>query len=903
MTDSSRRRAQVEPGAQLCPAEILSEEVIAECKEWETIQADTDTPMNYNCTNDEYLKTFTPGKYSGVVANYLSFNTNQSTPHFVTRAKLLENCTGGKINFAEATDIAEDPIKDIGSSMSVGSELHDAYLMIYSFTSEASSLGLLETLNDRIRASNNLLNYEDMYPKVRSMGEYRKEGKTNIDLLMADGDFFVPVVRIDLLERDDKPLPHTWEDLVELAKFYNGTDLNDDGIDDYGFCIYPRTGSGFNDAWIPELMYSTWATTDQTRGIQEGFFFDERTFEPRIGNGFENAMNIWKELWGNSADGCVTPNFVAGRCAIGLAPPGCHKSIFVGSKTGGVARRNETDGTVLTDENGEKLWEPKTKDGNYAEPYRLKPFGSLNVVNRKTGQFEECAPETCPKGERIPSNSDLLADDRARILVESPHVNKLINRVPFYWSGGYGTGIRKSASPEAKDLMWDFFVYVNTPITSKSDVVQPSWLDEWRYSQMAVDSEQYYIEAGYSTVAWKEHMQLMNWALGNEVNSALTLRLPGVLTYTRDVMLPEFTDYMDGKISMEDMQASVRQGWEDATASQGKLKQVQIYRASLGLDGLSEFELCQLHREEMDKKDNTVCVKYDPQETSSSTTVLVAVLVPILFVIFAVTFVWIYMDRKRRQSDSVWIIDKSDLKFHDPPEIAGRGTFGLVVKAEYRGTTVAVKRVIPPKDKLFRGSFLDAFPDAEEFESGECKNEASGRPGSGTGSVTTCSTMTGSTTTNGTGSLPVKTKRRITLDLIFDDKELEIGVNPIDLEAGRENKNYSPKRRPTMEHSVLSSVDTAVTLKKAGMASRSGTAGPSSKSIWGGFFGYKATEKSYEQLKQDFIVEMRLLSKLRHPCITTVCSFHFRVPPFPNKLSSPGALYTHRPFIILFGGA
>ena len=307
-------------------------------------------------------------------------------------------------------------------------------------------------------------------------------------------------------------------------------------------------------------------------------------------------------------------------------------------------------------------------------------------------------------------------------------MNKMINRVPFYWSGGYGTGIRKSASPEAKDLMWDFFVYVNTPITSKSDVVQPSWLDEWRYSQMAVDGEQYYIDAGYSTVAWKEHMQLMNWGLGNEVNSALTLRLPGVLAYTRDVMLPEFTDYMDGKISMEDMQASVRQGWEDATASQGKLKQVQIYRASLGLDGLSEFELCQLHREEMDKKDNTVCVKYDLQETSSSTTVLVAVLVPILFVIFAVTFVWIYMDRKRRQSDSVWIIDKSDLKFHDPPEIVGRGTFGLVVKAEYRGTTVAVKRVIPPKDKPFRGSFLGAFPDAEESsESAEWKNEASGR--------------------------------------------------------------------------------------------------------------------------------------------------------------------------------
>jgi hypothetical protein len=337
MTDSSRRRAQVKRVAQLCPANILSKEVIAKCKEYKINQANktpTDPPTKYNCTNDEYLKALTPGKHSSVVAIYLSFNTKISTPHFLTRAKLLINCTGGKINFADATNIAEDPIKDIGSSMSVGLELHNAYLMIHSFTSKASSLGLLETLNNCIRANNNLLNYEDIYPKVRSMGEYRKNGKTNIDLLMADGDFFIPAVRIDLLERDGKPLPHTWDDLMELAKFYNGTDLNDDGIKDYGLCIYPHTGSGFNDAWIPKLMYSTWATTDQTRGIQEGFFFDKRTFKPHIGKGFKIAMDIWKKLWWNSADGCITPNFVVGRCTISLASPRCHKSIFVGSKMG-----------------------------------------------------------------------------------------------------------------------------------------------------------------------------------------------------------------------------------------------------------------------------------------------------------------------------------------------------------------------------------------------------------------------------------------------------------------------------------------------------------------------------------------------------------------------------------------
>jgi len=41
-----------------------------------------------------------------------------------------------------------------------------------------------------------------------------------------------------------------------------------------------------------------------------------------------------------------------------------------------------------------------------------------------------------------------------------------------------------------------------------------------------------------------------------------------------------------------------------------------------------------------------------------------------------------------------------ELKFDEPPEIIGRGTFGLVLKAEYRGTEVAVKRVMPGK-RLF----------------------------------------------------------------------------------------------------------------------------------------------------------------------------------------------------------
>jgi hypothetical protein len=130
------------------------------------------------------------------------------------------------------------------------------------------------------------------------------------------------------------------------------------------------------------------------------------------------------------------------------------------------------------------------------------------------------------------------------------------------------------------------------------DVVKPSWLDEWRYSQMSDANKQTYINAGYSAIAWKEHSNLMNYALNDQVHFALTLRLPGILAYTRDIMLPKFTAYMNGLISMEDAKESVRQGWEDVTSARGKLKQVQIYRASLGLDALSSSEVCLLHPEE-----------------------------------------------------------------------------------------------------------------------------------------------------------------------------------------------------------------------------------------------------------------------------------------------------------------
>jgi hypothetical protein len=95
-------------------------------------------------------------------------------------------------------------------------------------------------------------------------------------------------------------------------------------------------------------MYSTWATTDQLKGPEQGFLFDTDTLEPNIGPGFENAFEIWKDLWNHGESAC-NPNFGMGRCAVGYGPAGCWKSVFLD----GVNRK--VNDTVV--------WQPTMKDG------------------------------------------------------------------------------------------------------------------------------------------------------------------------------------------------------------------------------------------------------------------------------------------------------------------------------------------------------------------------------------------------------------------------------------------------------------------------------------------------------------------------------------------------------------
>ena len=483
------------------------------------------------------------------------------------------------------------------------------------------------------------------------------------------------------------------------------------------------------------------------------------------------------------------------------------------------------------------------KSGEYAEPYRFKPFGSLEVIDRTTGELTPCTKPLCPKAEIIPKKGHHGDIDRASILPESPLQGQLINRAPFYWSGGLGTLIRKSATELKKDVMWDFFVYSNSPETAVYDVANyGGWLDSWRYSQLSPGDN--FIEGGWSRDAYQEHANIMNWALSNEVNGAFNLRLPGAKQYTHEIVGTLMGQFISGEITEDELVEKVMIGWNDVTHQRGKLDQLETYRASLSLDAHSEVELCRLHRELMDLKDPSVCRKYDE---STSNNLLVSILVPCIIVVIA-TGIFIRMDQKRRKADCVWQIKPNELKFSEPPEILGRGTFGLVLLAEYRGTHVAVKRVLPPKTAEKKEGCL--FVDIEaprEFSS-----------------------VAAVASTNSSLAIPEKTR--------IDSRDPYATASTSDhLNSGARTRHQSAFTSDTPQ-------------RKAG--------------IQGRFFEKMKYGDEYGKLKADFVVEMRYLAKLRHPCVTTVMgAVAIGEPMLVMEMMENGSLYDllHNETLILDG--
>lgn len=94
-----------------------------------------------------------------------------------------------------------------------------------------------------------------------------------------------------------------------------------------------------------------------------------------------------------------------------------------------------------------------------------------------------------------------------------------------------------------------------------------------------------------------------------------------------------------------------------------------------------------------DPSDYTVVVSV--LATNDSRVLLSSTIVGSLLALVIVFSAWCAVKHIKKQANKLWAIDKEQLILSDPLQVIGRGTSSEVVLAEYRGTEVAVKRLLP----------------------------------------------------------------------------------------------------------------------------------------------------------------------------------------------------------------
>mmetsp|Transcript_73487 Transcript_73487/g.239082 ORF Transcript_73487/g.239082 Transcript_73487/m.239082 type:complete len:1263 (+) Transcript_73487:103-3891(+) len=285
-----------------------------------------------------------------------------------------------------------------------------------------------------------------------------------------------------------------------------------------------------------------------------------------------------------------------------------------------------------------------------------------------------------------------------------------------------------------------------------------------------------------------------------------------------------------------------------------------------------------------------------------------AIFAGLLAVPFLLLLLIIYAWAMRaRHNDAFWIVKRSDLDFGDPVVKLGEGNFGYVVKALYRGTDVAVKRVIPPSEKQKSFHAYDLFgpgmPSCAQPHSSRSRGFSGfsmfspSRPGglqpsetSGTGTVGTPSVGRRSALNSDlglpeeVGGLPEHSRRdRRVVTIVSEIEVNDEGSDPNELSTFA--LGVSPSSSSSGSSATLDESDDEENVDELGIRPRSLVADSESTSAkssrrksfrsFSGRLGMSLSRFSISsgrraQLQREFIQEMRILARLRHPCVVTV---------------------------------
>ncbi|KAG1678413.1 hypothetical protein FOA52_015180 [Chlamydomonas sp. UWO 241] len=291
--------------------------------------------------------------------------------------------------------------------------------------------------------------------------------------------------RMDLLAAANISLPNTWEDMVKAAQILNSTDFNGDGTADYALCWQLADCTWDGQIGTSQIL----ATMTQTTGPKTGFLWDPKNMELLGGAAaMTRTMELIQELLPYSATSCeiLNPHFMSGACAITIAFESLFKGVSLYTSLKSVI------GTALVP-------------------------GSTRVLNRQTGQLEECTPTLCPLAvlERTYNGSMVL-----------------VNRAPHFGIGSFSGFVNAYLDNAHKQATYNLWSFLSEPIYSKELVMTTGVVGPYRKSHLDTSAQSLaaWGAIGYDTRAVTDFLTTIKGSL-EHANFVPDLRMLGGSRY------------------------------------------------------------------------------------------------------------------------------------------------------------------------------------------------------------------------------------------------------------------------------------------------------------------------------------------------------------------------------------
>lgn len=465
-------------------------------------------------------------RFDGVTVNLMTFTGPVVSEPLQRRAPDFEKMTGAEIN------IITVPFADLYSKLltdwATGTNAVDAAVFAPQWAIDYVAPGFLEDISDRV-AADEALDAEGIAPFFR---EFSQKVNNKTYMVTLDGDFQMVYYRTDVLEDIGKEPPKTWDDYLEIAEMTAGTDLNGDGTADYGSCIPKKRNA--QSYWMVSSVMSSFL---QSKGTGQGMFFDTEDMTPLMDNPAAiHALEIYKKTgeYGppdevNMDIGDTRSLFTTGRCALTLD----------WGDTGALAF--DPDNSQVVDQVGAVILP-----------------GSTRVLNRETGEFQQCDAELCP-----------YAQDG-------------VNRAPFAAFGGWSGGINVNADEDVKEAAFAFLSYMSQAEQSNEDVTNGvTGFNPYRMSHL--ESTDLWVKAGMSEDYAANYIGAIEDSL-NSPNMVLDLRIPKNQSYQQVALDTTIARFLAGELDAERTAEIIQTAWEELNDENGVDEQLSAYRATLGID-------------------------------------------------------------------------------------------------------------------------------------------------------------------------------------------------------------------------------------------------------------------------------------------------------------------------------